>query len=144
VLLLLPILAPLASPEPAMLTAEHSTQCGVSHIAIYASGFAHRYVSNTCGTVSPRPASSLRRLKPEDLEELKRALQESGFDALPNAIEPDPHVVGTEEAIFTIAVRQNGHVKQVSGYRLDQAVNKRAAQQFLAIWATVERLAGAP
>ncbi len=134
----------MTSPEPAMLTAEHSGQCGISHVAIYASGFVHRYVSNTCGTASPKPESSLRRLEPADLEALKHAIQESGFGALPDTIEPDPHVVVTEEPILTITVRQNGRLKKVSAYRLDQAVNKTAAKRFLAVWAAVERLAGAP
>jgi hypothetical protein len=126
-----------AAAEQPMIDGELSGQCEVEDIAIYASGFAHFTVSNSCGTAPHEFTSGLRQLSGAQLQKLEAAIIRSDFDSLPERIEPDPNVVGTEEDLFTIRVRRSGISKRVHAFALDRARDTNAAARFQALWAAV-------
>jgi hypothetical protein len=136
VIALLFVLAFAAPAERPMIDAELSSQCGMSSVAIYASGFAHFHASNTCGTAEEF-VSGLRPLSPADLRAVEGAIAAARFDSLPVSIAPDPKVVVTEEDVFSIRVWRAGSARRVDAFGLERALDKSAAQRFEALWRAV-------
>jgi hypothetical protein len=136
VIALLLALAFAAPAERPIVDAELSDQCGISSVAIYASGFAHFQASNTCGTAEEF-TSGLRRMSSADLKGVEAAIAAAGFDSLPGSIAPDPKVAVTEEDVFSIRVWLGGTAKRVDAFGLERALNKGAAQRFQALWRAV-------
>ena len=122
-----------------MIDAELSSQCEMREVAVYASGFAHFRVANSCGTASEEFTSGLRKVSVAELQKLQAEIVRTGFDSLPEKIEPDPNVVGTEEDLFSIRVWRKGVAKRVNAFGLDRALDKGAAQRFQALWKAVQQ-----
>jgi hypothetical protein len=137
VIALLAVLAIVAPAERPMAELEVSGGCGIEHVAVYSSGFAHFEKSDTCGTSAS--GSGLRRISDADLQNVRAAIAASAFETLPTQIQPDPRVVGTEEDLFTVRVWRNGTAKEVQGFALDRATDQQAATRFKALCIALEK-----
>ena len=135
---LLLVLAFAAPAERPIIDAELSSQCEISSVAIYVSGFAHFQATTTCGTAEEF-TSGLRPLSPADLKMVEAAIAAARFDSLPGSIAPDPKVVATEEDVFSIRVWRAGSSKRVDAFGLERALDTSAAQRFQALWLAVVR-----
>ena len=124
--------------ERPIIDAELSSQCEISSVAIYASGFAHFQATNTCGTAEEF-TSGLRPMSPADLKGVEAAIVAAGFDSLPGSIAPDPKVIASEEDVFSIRVWHAGSTKRVDAFGLERALDKGAAQRFQALWRAVAK-----
>ena len=136
---LLVVLATSSPAERPIVDTELSGLCETSSVAVYASGFAHFQVSDSCGSPPGEFTSGLRKVSRADLQKLKTEIVKAGFDSLPESIEPDRSLITTEEEVFSIRVWHNGIAKRVQAFGLDRAQDKGAAQRFQALWAAVAK-----
>src|SRR6478736_3961781 len=93
-----------AAVQRPMVEAELSGQCQTEHLAVYLSGFAHFDVANSCGSSGDSFKSGLREVTAKELKNLSETIAAVHFESLPDRIEPDPHVVGSEEDLFLMRV----------------------------------------
>ena len=135
---LLVALATLVPAERPIIDAELSGQCEISEVAVYASGFAHFQVTNSCGTAPEEFTSGLRKVSASELKSLKESIDKARFSSLPESIEPDPKTVSTEEDVFSIRVWSKGVAKRVHAFGLDRTEDRGSAERFQALWAAVQ------
>jgi hypothetical protein len=139
---LLVVLAVLSPAERPIVDAKLHGPCEVSEVTIYASGFAHFQVSNSCGTgTAPEEfTAGLRKISGAELQQVEAAIAKSRFGSLPELITPDRRVPSSPKDVFSIRVWRNGVAKRVLACGLDRARDKGAAQHFQALWAAVVQL----
>ena len=127
------LLAIPAPPESAMLELERSSQCGRWHLAVYASGFVHTNVGDTCG--GPAKGAVLRRISAQEVERIRKALRTAQFHTLPTSLTPPTAI--PDEDVLTIWSRVTGEVGTVGAFGVDRLEDKEVARRFELVWGTV-------
>jgi hypothetical protein len=140
-------LAPLAlRAEEPIVEAERLVYCGPGwKTTIYASGFAHQGVLDTCQDVD---RSQLIRLTKQQIETLEGAIARTHFCDLPEQIKkPESNLVSTEHFDhLVVTVRRKGSKCRVGGGTDDLAnpADEAGAKRFMQVWSAITALAPEP
>jgi len=126
---------PLPAPELPTLVAENMYQCGSMEVAIYASGFAHFNRVDFCGSVPNE--INLRRISPETLATIDRAIEGSAFESLPPNIRSP--LVSTDESLYLITLNRPGHTCKVDITDPERLSENKLARRFMEVWAAIEK-----
>jgi hypothetical protein len=126
--------------EEPVIEAERMVWCGPGwQTALYASGFAHQHVSDTC---NPSESSRLIRLNREQIQSLRKAAKLANFCTLPERLEPETFV--TDEDFLTITLRFPDLRCKVSASGLERVKDRAIAGRFSQIWTAITRLVPEP
>lgn len=121
-----------------MLELERSSQCGTSHVAVYASGFVHVNIEDTCGGTSV--GSVLRSILATDVERIREAVRSADLGTLPSGMSPS--TVATDEDVLTITSRVAGGSRKIMAFGVERLEDRDAARRFELVWTTVSAIAG--
>ena len=111
---------------------------------VYASGFAHFEVMNTCGSAAFSFQSGLRKITADEVDRLKTIVANAKVESLPARIEPPANLVTTEETVLGLRVWIKGEMREIIAYGVDRAENQDAVRRFQSVRQAVEKLGSAP
>lgn len=140
-LLLLLAPSPFAAGEEPVVVAEVMVWCGPGwRTEVYASGYAHQRVVDTCITDTDR--STLVRITPEQLESIRSAVERFGLCSLPERIEPE--TFETDEDLLSIRSAFPGMTCGVSGFGLERVTHREVVDRFNEILCAITRIVPEP
>jgi len=121
-----------------VIEAQRMVWCGRGwQTALYASGFAHQHVSDTC---NQSESSRLIRLGPE--QSIHKAAKLANFCTLPKTLEPETYL--TDEDYLTVTLHFSDLRCEVSASGLDRVKDRALAGRFSTVWAAITRLVPEP
>ncbi len=126
-----------AAGEKPVISAELMVYCGREwQTTIFASGFAHRHVIDTC---DPFESAELIRVTKAQIVSIAKAARHAGFCQLPELIKPtETNVISTEhDDYLTVTLRLEGQECKVGAWDLAHTSNWANVNRFLEVWSAI-------